>query len=103
MTVATEIDYDLTINHIEHRVVGGVWVFGCVDGYRFEALVFGGHSINDGDELGKSGIAKLCVQRVRGREIVFNFDRGLDSPAADSEVQQVVDFLSGGLSAAIYE
>ena len=98
-----EINFDLTIRRVTRQAAGsGTWVIGRVDDYRFDALVFEDHAVDADWELGKSQISKLWIQRVADKITVFNWDRGADIPVADSEVQQVVDFLAGGLANAIF-
>lgn len=98
-----EINFDLTIRRVTRQAAGsGTWVIGRVDDYRFDALVFADHAVNADWELGKSQISKLWIQRVADKMTVFNWDRGADISVADSEVQQVVDFLAGGLANAIF-
>jgi hypothetical protein len=97
----TECDFDLTITRITQRdaSVSGTWVQGKINNeYRFEALVFADHAESEAYELGRSKISKLWIQRLADRKTMFNFDRGLDEPAASPETQVMVDFLSEGLS-----
>ena len=101
----TDHDIDLTITKIETRKpnVGGVWVSGTInDEYRFQALVFADHAECEEYELGESKISKLWIQRTDNRETVFNFDRGLDVPAANTEIQIIVDFLSMGIADLVF-
>ena len=72
------------------------------DEYRFDALVFAEHAESESYELGRSKISKLWIQRPADRKVMFNFDRGLDVPAANTEVQVVVDFLCEGLSDLVF-
>ena len=99
-----DIDLDLTITKIDRRSMGGgTWVIGTVnDQYKFNALVFGEHAECEEYELDKSKISKLWVQRTADRKTLFNFDRGLDVPAANTEVQVIVDFLCVGLADLIF-
>jgi hypothetical protein len=91
--------FDLTITRITRRTTaGGTWVQGTLAGHRFDALVFAGHADNPEYELGQSRISKLWVQRRADKRTVFNFDRGLDVPAADPLVERIVAFLSEGLA-----
>jgi len=104
-TEMTEYDLDLTITKISNRNrnVGGSWVQGKInDEYRFDALVFADHAEEKSFELGGSKISKLWIQRLADRKVMFNFDRGLDVPAANTEVQVVVDFLCEGLSDLVF-
>jgi hypothetical protein len=101
----TTNDLDLTITKISNRNanVGGSWVQGKInDEYRFDALVFAEHAENEDYELSGSRISKLWVQRISDRQTMFNFDRGLDVPAANTETQVIVDFLCTGLSDLVF-
>jgi len=42
------------------------------------------------------------MQCLADKQTVFNFDRGLDVPAANTEIQVVVDFLCEGLSDLVF-
>ena len=99
-----DIDLDLTITKIDRRTMGGgTWVIGTVnDQYKFNALVFGEHAECEGYELDKSKISKLWVQRTADQKTLFNFDRGLDVPAANTEIQVIVDFLCVGLADLVF-
>ena len=99
-----DIDLDLAITKIEQCTVGGgAWVIGTInDQYKFNALVFPEHAECESYELGQSKISKLWIQRASDRTTLFNFDRGLDVPAANTEIQVVVDFLCEGLSDLVY-
>ena len=101
----TQHDLDLTINKISNlnRAVGGSWVQGRInDEYRFDALVFADHAESEDYELGRSKISKLWIERLADHKVMFNFDRGLDVPAVNTEVQVVVDFLCEGLSDLVF-
>ena len=101
----TQHDLDLTITKISNRnrAVGGSWVQGRInDEYRFDALVFADHAESEDYELGRSKISKLWIERLVDRRVMFNFDRGLDVPAVNTEVQVVVDFLCEGLSDLVF-
>jgi hypothetical protein len=101
----TQQDLDLTIAKISNRNrnTGGSWVQGKInDDYRFDALVFADHAECDSYELAQSKISKLWIQRITDKKTMFNFDRGLDVPAANTEVQVVVDFLCEGLSDLVF-
>jgi hypothetical protein len=99
----TEHDLDLTITKISNRTAGGSWVQGKInDEYRFDALVFADHADQESFELNQSKISKLWIQRLSDRKVMFNFDRGLDVPAVNTEVQVVVDFLCEGLSDLVF-
>jgi hypothetical protein len=94
---------DLEITKVSRRASGsGSWVSGTVAGYRFDALVFPEHADNPDWELGDSRISKLWIARLKNKETVFNWDRGLDMPAASPRTQAVVDFLCAGLAEHIY-
>ena len=95
-----DIDLDLAITKIEQRTgASGAWVLGTVnDQYKFNALVFPEHAESESYELGQSKISKLWVQCTSDRTTLFSFDRGLDVPAANTEIQVIVDFLCEGLS-----
>ena len=81
---------------------GGTWVSGTIAGYRFDALVFPEHAENPEWELGTSRISKLWIARIKNKETTFNWDRGMDTPAASDKTQAVVDFLCAGLADHIY-
>jgi hypothetical protein len=101
----TQHDLDLTITKISNRNrgAGGSWVQGKInDEYRFDALVFADHADQESFELNRSKISKLWIQRLSDRKVMFNFDRGLDVPAVNTEVQVVVDFLCEGLSDLVF-
>jgi hypothetical protein len=89
---------DLTFTTQTPRGVGGTWVIGLVAGHRFQALVFPEHAEHSDYELGDSRISKLWVQRVADGKVAFNWDRGVDVPAADADTRAVVDFLAAGLA-----
>ena len=94
---------DLRITKTSRRVSGGgTWVSGTIAGYRFDALVFPEHAENPEWELGDSRISKLWIARFKNKETVFNWDRGMDMPAASDKTQAVVDFLCAGLADHIY-
>jgi hypothetical protein len=98
-------DLDLTITKISNRNrnAGGSWVRGKInDEYRFDALVFAEHAEYESFELNHSKISKLWIQRLADKKTMFNFDRGLDVPAANTEIQVVVDFLCEGLSDLVF-
>ena len=100
MTAANDdLGFDLTITRITRRTTaGGTWVSGKLAGHRFDALVFADHAESPEYELGQTRISKLWVQRLADRRTVFNFDRGLDVPAADPIAERIVEFLSEGLA-----
>ena len=101
---ANDIDLDLTITKIDRRTMGGgTWVIGTVnDQYKFNALVFPEHAESESYELGQSKISKLWIQRTADRTTLFNFDRGLDVSAANTEIQVIVDFLCVGLADLVF-
>jgi hypothetical protein len=99
-----DIDLDLTITKIDRRTTGGgTWVIGTVnEQYKFNALVFAEHAKSEDYELGKSKISKLWIERIADHKTLFSFDRGLDVPAANTEIQVIVDFLSTGLADLVF-
>ena len=101
----TEHDLDLTITKISNRnrTAGGSWVQGKInDASRFDALVFAEHAESEDFELGRTKISKLWIQDIQTKKTLFNFDRGLDIPAATTEIQVVVDFLGCGLADLVW-
>ena len=101
----TQHDLDLTITKISNRSrnAGGAWVQGKInDEYRFDALVFADHAESESYELNQSKISKLWIQRLADKKTMFNFDRGLDVRAVNTETQVVVDFLCEGLSDLVF-
>ncbi len=100
---AYELGDDLVIIKTSRRAAaGGTWVYGAIAGYRFDALVFAEHAECPDYELGDSRISKLWIARLKNKETVFNWDRGMDIPAASAKTQAVVDFLADGLAEHIY-
>jgi hypothetical protein len=94
---------DLRITKTTRRLsAGGTWVSGTIAGYRFEALVFPEHAEVADYELGNSRISKLWIARLANKETTFNWDRGMDIPAASKKTQAVVDFLAAGLADLVY-
>ena len=94
-----DLDFDLEITRVRPTQMGGTWVCGTVDGeFRFDALVFAEHAEVTDYELNASRISKLWIAKTANKETVFNWDRGMDIPAADNRVQSVVDFLCEGLA-----
>ena len=77
-------------------------VCGTIAGYRFDALVFPEHAECPDWELGQSRISKLWIAKTSNKETVFNWDRGMDQPAASVKTQAVVDFLAAGLAEHTY-
>jgi hypothetical protein len=98
-----DLGNDLAITKVTRRASGGgTWVCGTIHGHRFDALVFPEHAEVADYELGDSRISKLWVQRLADKREVFNWDRGMDVPAADDLAQAIVDFLSVGLADIAY-
>lgn len=98
-----DVGDDLVITkHTRRRSAGGTWVAGTLNGHRFEALVFPAHAENPEWEIGDSRISKLWVQRLADRKTVYNWDRGMDVPAADGTVEAIVGFLCAGLANHTY-
>jgi hypothetical protein len=98
-------DLDIKITKVSHRTpgAGGSWVQGRINNaYRFDALVFSEHAECEAYELGRTKISKLWIQDLQTKKTLFNFDRGLDVPAATTEVQVLVDFLGMGLSDLVF-
>lgn len=93
---------DLRITKTNRAASGGTWVSGTIADYRFDALVFPEHAENPEWELGTSRISKLWIARLKNKETTFNWDRGMDVPAASDKTQAVVDFLCAGLADLIY-
>ncbi|MFO0916682.1 MAG: hypothetical protein U0795_27250 [Pirellulales bacterium] len=94
---------DLRVTKISRRASGGgTWICGTLAGHRFDALVFPEHAESDDYELGRSKISKLWIQRLADQQTTFNWDRGLDQPAADELTQRIVDFLAAGLADNVY-
>ncbi|MGV3483351.1 MAG: DUF7678 domain-containing protein [Planctomycetaceae bacterium] len=101
----TDHDLDLTVTKISNRDrhAGGAWVQGNInEEFRFDALVFADHAERESYELGRSKISKLWIQRMTDKHTMFNFDRGLDVPAGNTEAQVIVNFLCEGLSDLIF-
>jgi hypothetical protein len=92
----------LAIDSLERRAVGGAWVNGTIEGYRFCALVFGQHATVPSYEIERSRICKMEIRRLRDERIVFNWDRGMDSPPTDKEVVGIVKELSAVLANLAY-
>ena len=100
---ARTLGNDLRITKTTRRASGsGIWVIGTIAGYRFDALVFPEHAENPEWELGQSRISKLWLSKLSNKETSFNWDRGLDVPAASQRVQAVVDFLAAHLAERTY-
>lgn len=64
-----------------------MWIKGEYKGFRFVAKCYDEPSQEFGWRGGR--ISKLEVRK--NREIVFNFDRGIDVDTKDPEVQEVLD------------
>ena len=89
----------LVITKTTRRASGaGTWVCGTICGHRFDALVFPEHAEVPEYEIGDSRISKLWLQRQADRATVYNWDRGMDVPAADATAAAIVDFLGAGLA-----
>ncbi len=94
-----DVGCDFEITKTTRRASGGgTWVCGRLNGHRFDALVFAEHAENPDWELGDSRISKLWIQRLADKTTTFNWDRGLDQPAADQITQAIVGFLEAGLA-----
>jgi hypothetical protein len=94
---------DLEITRMTRRNSGlGTWVCGTIHGHRFEALVFPKHARVRAYEIDDSRISKLYLQRLADKTMVYNWDRGLDQPAADATAQAIVDFLCAGIAEHTY-
>ena len=98
-----DVGFDLELTTVD-RITGegGTWVCGTLHDHRFTALVFPEHAENESYELGTSRLSKLWVQRLADKTTTYNWDRGLDQPAADILTQAIVDFLAGGLANHVY-
>ncbi len=81
---------------------GGVWVCGRILGFRFEALVFAEHALDESFELGESRISKLWLQDPKTHDVVFEFDRGPSIAAANEQARLAVYFLSEALAAQVF-
>jgi len=102
---AQELDLgdDLVFAKTTRRVSGGgTWVCGTIHGHRFEALVFPKHADDPAHEIGDSRISKLWLQRGADQASVYDWDRGLNLPAADATAAAICDFLCAGLAEHIY-
>lgn len=81
---------------------GGAWVLGEIAGYRFDALVFPEPALRREWEVnGDSRISKLCIRDER-RQIVYNWDRGADIPAANRTVERIVELFADGLAESVF-
>ena len=98
-----DLGCDLELTKTTRRAAGaGTWVCGRLHGHRFEALVFPEHAENPDYEIDDSRISKLWLQRLADKATVYNWDRGMDVPAADATAQAIVDFLCAGLAEHTY-
>lgn len=98
-----DLGHDLNIAKPKRRNSGGgSWASGTLHGHRFDALVFPEHAEDAEYELEGSRISKLWIQRTADKVTTFNWDRGLDIPAADELTQAIVDFLAAGLADHVY-
>lgn len=78
---------------IKARFDGALWVTARGAGYDICALIFRDHADDPDWEIGQSGISKLSIRRLGSREIVYNWDRGLDIEPRDQEVAQLVHLI----------
>src|SRR5688500_16953325 len=88
-------DLDLEITAIRRQALGGggTWVDGRLAGHQFQALVFAEHAdISEFELGGDSRISKLWLKRLADGREVYNWDRGLDVPAADATADRIVGF-----------
>jgi len=98
-----DLGCDLELTKTTRRAAGaGTWVCGRLHGHRFDALVFPEHAENPDYEIDDSRISKLWLQRLSDKATVYNWDRGMDVPAADTTAQAIVDFLCAGLAEHTY-
>jgi hypothetical protein len=99
-----DLGFDLEIAKTTRRAAGaGTWVCGTIHGHRFEALVFPEHAeVPEYEVEGDSRISKLWIQRLADKATVFNWDRGMDVPAANATVAAIVGFLAAGLAEHTY-
>lgn len=105
-TAVEDVGEDLEILGVTRPALGGggLWVEGRLAGHRFQALVFAEHADNSDFEVGgDSRISKLWVKRLADGREVFNWDRGLDVPAADATAQAIIGFLCEGLAEYVYD
>ena len=105
MTVNDGLDvgFDLEITKVTRQAAGaGTWICGTLSGHRFEALVFPVHAVDPDWEIGNSRISMLFIRRLADRQVVFNWDRGADVPAADALTGAIADFLAGMRGCGIY-
>ena len=88
---------------LESRMLGNLHVrFGVGAGVQLPGPHHPEHAENPEWELGDSRISKLWLQRLDDKRTVFNWDRGMDQPAASDLVQAIVDFLAAGLADHVY-
>jgi hypothetical protein len=88
---------------IEHRVSApGAWVRGKIGIFSFVALVFSEHAENPNWEIGQSRISKLWLQRLTEARAVYNWDRGMDLPAADEQAAAAVKWLTTHLADHVF-
>ena len=100
---AYELGDDLVIIKTSRRAAaGGTWVYGTIAGYRFDALGFPGTCRMPGLRVGRQPHLEALDCPAQDKETVFNWDRGMDIPAASAKTQAVVDFLADGLAEHIY-
>ena len=79
---------DLTFTRIRPQGTGGKWVSGTIHGHHFDALVFAEHAEREEWELADSRISKLWLRRESDKQTVYNWDRGLDVPPADTMLSE---------------
>jgi hypothetical protein len=100
---AVDVGDDLRITHVSRRPSDrGTWISGTLRDCKFSALVFPEHALNRAWEIGDSRISKLSIQRRSDDTLLYCWDRGLDQPAAEPWVQEVVEFLAEGLADFVY-
>jgi hypothetical protein len=99
----SDIGDALKILNITRQGAGnGTWVRGTLAGHRFDALVFPDHAEMPEWELGQSQISKLWVKRLADQRTVYDWDRGVDTSAADDSAHGIVDFVAAGLAHLVY-
>lgn len=106
----TDLDLgdDLVIKkQIRRTSAGGTWVVGTLHGHKFDALVFPEHAECadyeiDGNGEDGSKISKLWIQRMSDKKTTYNWDRGIDIPAADFTTESIVAYLCAGLADYVY-
>ena len=81
---------------------GATHFTGTLNGYHFDALVFGEHTECPDYELGDSRISKLWLKSLTDHRVVANFDRGWDIRPTTKIAAAIVDFLTAGLAEHVY-